>query len=310
MKSLWMCVLTGLLNEMSHITHLALEATGLFVHNPTASFVHHVMGDKMLPTLSSAVESKLQGGVPPKIAVSRSGSISGLSNHGSMSPELQSPVTKSSASPVMDRSALEPRVDHRQRSPSPELAGNAMQSYPLIPVPKVMDLGELPVDDQEAASMQRLTARRVYKSVMYGNISQLRKRSVKDAGSVTPPWYCLYQDGILRTNCIDCLDRTNVAQFAYGLVALGLQLYMLGVAESPEIDPGMLCVHEQSLLQLHHLILYMHTPKLGVFCSQFWCLCEHFLSSTYLTPNPNPNPYLNPLLKNTVAYNDDGKHVV
>ncbi|CAI8598476.1 unnamed protein product [Vicia faba] len=44
------------------------------------------------------------------------------------------------------------------------------------------------------------------------------------------------QSGVLRTNCIDCLDRTNIAQFAYGLVALGRQLQMLGFIEDPDID--------------------------------------------------------------------------
>ncbi|KAL5755482.1 hypothetical protein ACOSQ2_020228 [Xanthoceras sorbifolium] len=46
----------------------------------------------------------------------------------------------------------------------------------------------------------------------------------------------LLQKGVLRTNCIDCLDRTNVAQYCYGLVALGRQLYTLGIVESPNID--------------------------------------------------------------------------
>lgn len=46
----------------------------------------------------------------------------------------------------------------------------------------------------------------------------------------------LFQTGVLRTNCIDCLDRTNVAQYAYGLVALGQQLFALGVKESTKID--------------------------------------------------------------------------
>jgi phosphatidylinositol 3,5-bisphosphate 5-phosphatase len=32
------------------------------------------------------------------------------------------------------------------------------------------------------------------------------------------------QYGVLRTNCIDCLDRTNVAQFCVGVHALGLQV--------------------------------------------------------------------------------------
>ncbi|XP_039053164.1 phosphoinositide phosphatase SAC2-like isoform X2 [Hibiscus syriacus] len=46
----------------------------------------------------------------------------------------------------------------------------------------------------------------------------------------------MFQTGVLRTNCIDCLDRTNVAQYAYGLVALGRQLHAMGLTESRTID--------------------------------------------------------------------------
>ncbi|CAN7131752.1 unnamed protein product, partial [Brassica rapa subsp. narinosa] len=46
----------------------------------------------------------------------------------------------------------------------------------------------------------------------------------------------MLQKGVLRTNCIDCLDRTNVAQYAYGLVAFGRQLHALGLTESTTID--------------------------------------------------------------------------
>ncbi|KAL3008621.1 hypothetical protein AAZX31_07G042200 [Glycine max] len=46
----------------------------------------------------------------------------------------------------------------------------------------------------------------------------------------------MLQSGVLRTNCIDCLDRTNVAQYAYGLAALGCQLQALGFVETPYID--------------------------------------------------------------------------
>ncbi|KAK7389692.1 hypothetical protein VNO78_24951 [Psophocarpus tetragonolobus] len=46
----------------------------------------------------------------------------------------------------------------------------------------------------------------------------------------------MLQSGVLRTNCIDCLDRTNVAQYAYGLAAVGCQLQALGFIESPNID--------------------------------------------------------------------------
>ncbi|GAB2267516.1 hypothetical protein Dimus_002496 [Dionaea muscipula] len=46
----------------------------------------------------------------------------------------------------------------------------------------------------------------------------------------------MFQKGVLRTNCIDCLDRTNVAQYAYGLAALGHQLHALGVIDVAKID--------------------------------------------------------------------------
>lgn len=32
------------------------------------------------------------------------------------------------------------------------------------------------------------------------------------------------QTGVIRTNCVDCLDRTNTAQFAVGKCALGYQV--------------------------------------------------------------------------------------
>ncbi|KAF8113397.1 hypothetical protein N665_0050s0053 [Sinapis alba] len=44
------------------------------------------------------------------------------------------------------------------------------------------------------------------------------------------------QRGVLRTNCIDCLDRTNVAQYAYGWAALGQQLHALGIRDVPTIE--------------------------------------------------------------------------
>ncbi|KAL0757363.1 hypothetical protein Bca101_095031 [Brassica carinata] len=44
------------------------------------------------------------------------------------------------------------------------------------------------------------------------------------------------QTGVFRSNCIDCLDRTNVAQFAHGLVALARQLQKLGIRGPPIVD--------------------------------------------------------------------------
>lgn len=44
------------------------------------------------------------------------------------------------------------------------------------------------------------------------------------------------QNGVARTNCIDCLDRTNAAQFVIGKRALGHQLHALGILEDTSID--------------------------------------------------------------------------
>ncbi|KAH8696712.1 polyphosphoinositide phosphatase Fig4 [Talaromyces proteolyticus] len=44
------------------------------------------------------------------------------------------------------------------------------------------------------------------------------------------------QSGIVRTNCIDCLDRTNAAQFVIAKRALGYQLHALGVIEETQIE--------------------------------------------------------------------------
>ena len=44
------------------------------------------------------------------------------------------------------------------------------------------------------------------------------------------------QNGVARTNCIDCLDRTNAAQFVIGKCALGHQLHALGVIDDVSID--------------------------------------------------------------------------
>ena len=44
------------------------------------------------------------------------------------------------------------------------------------------------------------------------------------------------QNGVARTNCIDCLDRTNAAQFVIGKLALGHQLHALGIIGSNSIE--------------------------------------------------------------------------
>jgi phosphatidylinositol 3,5-bisphosphate 5-phosphatase len=44
------------------------------------------------------------------------------------------------------------------------------------------------------------------------------------------------QRGILRSNCIDCLDRTNVVQCIFGLLVLGVQLRELDLSDTDTVD--------------------------------------------------------------------------
>jgi hypothetical protein len=44
------------------------------------------------------------------------------------------------------------------------------------------------------------------------------------------------QHGTIRINCVDCLDRTNTAAFVVGKCVMGLQVYALGLTDSPHLD--------------------------------------------------------------------------
>jgi phosphatidylinositol 3,5-bisphosphate 5-phosphatase len=73
-----------------------------------------------------------------------------------------------------------------------------------------------------------------------------------------------YQTGVIRTNCIDCLDDTNVAQYAYGLAALGRQLHAMGLTDVPKIHPD----------QQHCFSFNGNVPEHGrCTCSSVWRIC-------------------------------------
>ena len=59
---------------------------------------------------------------------------------------------------------------------------------------------------------------------------ELKERDRKDGASSPPTRHTFYtQKGILRVNCIDCLDRTNLAQKTTGIHVLGMQMFALGL---------------------------------------------------------------------------------
>ncbi|ORX37871.1 SacI homology domain-domain-containing protein [Kockovaella imperatae] len=60
----------------------------------------------------------------------------------------------------------------------------------------------------------------------------------------------LLQHGILRVNCVDCLDRTNAAQFAIAKRAFGHQLHALGLLGSPNLPFN--CDAVDVLTEMYH----------------------------------------------------------
>lgn len=60
------------------------------------------------------------------------------------------------------------------------------------------------------------------------------------------------QTGIVRTNCVDCLDRTNTAQFAIGKCVLGFQLCALGILDTPNLEFDTDCVRMLESLYEDH----------------------------------------------------------
>ncbi|KAK4687115.1 phosphatidylinositol 3,5-bisphosphate 5-phosphatase, partial [Tremellales sp. Uapishka_1] len=62
--------------------------------------------------------------------------------------------------------------------------------------------------------------------------------------------HALLQRGILRVNCVDCLDRTNAAQFAIAKRAFGHQLYALGMLSSPYLPFA--CDAVDVLTEMYH----------------------------------------------------------
>lgn len=66
------------------------------------------------------------------------------------------------------------------------------------------------------------------------------------------------QNGVTRTNCIDCLDRTNAAQFVIGKRALGRQLHALGIIEGLTVAYDTDCVNTFTHMSVFRIEPYRH----------------------------------------------------
>ncbi|OQR75685.1 polyphosphoinositide phosphatase-like [Tropilaelaps mercedesae] len=78
------------------------------------------------------------------------------------------------------------------------------------------------------------------------------RKDLKAIGGVTLKDGRRHQTGVTRVNCVDCLDRTNTAQFALGRCALGYQLYALGVIAEPKVDFDTDCAQKLEELYENH----------------------------------------------------------
>ncbi|CAF4282288.1 unnamed protein product, partial [Rotaria sp. Silwood2] len=58
----------------------------------------------------------------------------------------------------------------------------------------------------------------------------------ENAIKLTPYQSLFVQTGVVRVNCVDCLDRTNTAMYAIAKCALGYQLFAMGLTDSPHLQ--------------------------------------------------------------------------
>ncbi|KAL7750790.1 hypothetical protein RI367_003747 [Sorochytrium milnesiophthora] len=79
------------------------------------------------------------------------------------------------------------------------------------------------------------------RGMLFGNVQRLVSRLEQDLEQIGYLWVdgagnvLCRQQGIMRSNCMDCLDRTNVVQSALARHVIGLQLMRLGILA--EKDP-------------------------------------------------------------------------
>ncbi|KAJ3390138.1 phosphatidylinositol-3,5-bisphosphate 5-phosphatase [Lobulomyces angularis] len=71
------------------------------------------------------------------------------------------------------------------------------------------------------------------------------------------------QKGVARTNCIDCLDRTNAAQFVIGKCALGKQLKVMGILSNSTVP------FDSDATNLLNAMYHDHGDTIGNF-NNFW----------------------------------------
>lgn len=75
------------------------------------------------------------------------------------------------------------------------------------------------------------------------SLADIAERAIQQTGMfLKGEEQTLFQTGIVRVNCVDCLDRTNTAQFSIGKCVLGHQLHKLGFINTPKLEFDSDCI--------------------------------------------------------------------
>jgi hypothetical protein len=69
-----------------------------------------------------------------------------------------------------------------------------------------------------------------FKTEAYSNFSL---NNCKELGGLKRKDGRILQTGVIRVNCVDCLDRTNTAAYVLGKAALSFQLFSMGLIADP-----------------------------------------------------------------------------
>lgn len=101
------------------------------------------------------------------------------------------------------------------------------------------------------------------------------------------------QTGTLRTNCIDCIDRSNIAQFVAGIRALGSQLHDMGAAQAADLELGS---GEQHLDRRWVIYTAIHRCNIATISLTCRASLRRCLSGGHVTPAARQAPRCAPWL--------------
>eukprot|EP00808_Paulinella_micropora_P014850 g74394.t1 len=151
----------------------------------------------------------------------------------SSSPSSSSPPSSSlssSSAPASSPTSPPPPPLTTAASPSP--ASSTSDAFPESPLPAHASGIRADVDTPTSPPRRRLPEPGDNEKAQVSKLprsilsSQPDSQGDKDQANYTPGTFYVkrWQIGLVRINCVDCLDRTNVAQFALSKVALGQML--------------------------------------------------------------------------------------